>query len=165
MNLEAIPAGSAVLIDANVAIYARRGMSEECRRLFARCAAGEIHGLMTAVGVAEFCHRRMMQEAQSLGLCASNPAKALGANPSLVARLSQYAKDVEDLLAGDLRILPVESGDLLAALALQKQHQLLTNDSLHIAVGLRVGVANLATSDPQFDKVSSLTVFKPGDLA
>lgn len=164
MNLDAIPAGSAVLIDANVAIYARHGMSEQCRRLFARCVAGEVHGVMTSVGVAEFCHRRMMQEAQSLGLCGSNPAKALGGSPSLIARLSQYAKDVEDLLAGDLRILPVEPGDLLAALPLQHQYQLLTNDSLLLAVGLRAGVTAFATSDSQLDNVSNLTVFKPDDL-
>jgi len=55
-------------------------MSAQCRRLFARCGKGELCGAMTTVGVAAFCHRRMMQEAQSLGLCASNPAKALGGN-------------------------------------------------------------------------------------
>jgi predicted nucleic acid-binding protein len=128
MNLDAIPAGAVVLIDANVAIYARHGLSEQCRRLLARCAAGEIQGVMTAVGVAEVCHRRMMQEAQSLGLCGSNPAKTLGSSPSLVVRLSQYAKDVEDLLAGDLRILPLESADLLTALPLQNQYQLPTTN-------------------------------------
>ena len=164
MNLDEIPAGAAVLIDANIAIYARRGMSAQCRRLFARCGKGELRGAMTTVGVAEFCHRRMMQEAQSLGLCASNPAKALGGNPALIARLSQYARDVEDLLAGDLRILPVESSDLLAALPLQSQYELLKNDSLHLAVGLRAGVAAFATSDPRFNSVSNLAVFKPDDL-
>lgn len=164
MNLSAIPAGSAVLIDANIAIYARHGMSEQCKHLFTRCAVGKVHGVMSSVVVAEFCHRRMMQEAQSLGLCGSNPAKALGGNPSLIAQLSQYAKDVEDLLAGDLRILPVESGDLLAALPLQRHYQLLTNDSLLLAIGLRAGVTAFATSDSQFDKVNNLTVFKPDDL-
>ena len=74
MSLDSIPAGSAVLLDANILIYARRGMSEQCRRLVARCATGEIHGAITTIAVAEFCHRRMMQEAQSLGLAAANPA-------------------------------------------------------------------------------------------
>jgi len=40
MNLEAIPAGSRVLVDANILIYARRGMSGQCRRLLERCAGG-----------------------------------------------------------------------------------------------------------------------------
>lgn len=100
MTLEAIPAGSDVLLDANILIYARRGMSEQCRGLLARCTNGEVRGLLTTVGVAEFCHRRMMQEAQSLGLVASNPAKALSQNPALIRQLSHYARDVEDVLSG-----------------------------------------------------------------
>jgi predicted nucleic acid-binding protein len=78
MSLDDIPNGGAVLLDANVVIYAKRGNSAQCRRLLVRCTGGEVRGFMAVIAVAEFCHRRMMQEAQSLGLAASNPARALG---------------------------------------------------------------------------------------
>ena len=162
--LNAIAAGSAVLLDANVLIYARRGRSAQCRRLLDRCANRDVTGLVTTLVVAEFCHRRMMQEAQSRGLVASNPAKALAQNPALVRQLSQYAPEVEDLLAGELEILETTAADFTQALALQKQHGLLTNDSLLLATGLRARVSQLATSDPQFDVVSGITVFKPDDV-
>ena len=45
-------------------------------------AAREIIGVLSTIVVAEFCHRRMMQEAQSRGLAAANPAKALAQNPA-----------------------------------------------------------------------------------
>ena len=106
-----------------------------------------------------------MQEAQSLGLAASNPAKALSQNTALLEQLSQYRRDVADLLAGDLTILSLEAADLTLALQLQQQHCLLTNDSLHLAAALRANVLALATNDPGFDLVPTVTLYKPGDLA
>jgi predicted nucleic acid-binding protein len=101
MSLAEIPAGSRLLLDANILIYAKRGMSQQCRQLLQRCAQREIAGFITTIVAAEFCHRRMMQEAQSQGLAGSNPARALGQNPALVRQLTQYRQDLEDLFAGE----------------------------------------------------------------
>jgi len=130
MNLDDIPAGSRILIDANILIYARRGMSAQCCRLLVRCAEGEVNGVLTTIALAEFCHRRMMQEAQSRGLSASNPAKALGQNPAIVRQLTAYKLEMEDLLAGDMAVEICDGNDFLTALGLQQTHGLLTNDSL-----------------------------------
>jgi predicted nucleic acid-binding protein len=164
MTLDDIPSGTVVLLDANILIYARRGASVQCQRLLARCAAREIRGCLTTIAVAEFCHRRMMQEAQSLGLAGSNPAKALSQNPALLGQLSQYRRDVEDLLAGDLTLLSLDAADLGSALELQRQHRLLTNDSLHLAAALRANIPAFATNDPGFDLVPSLILYKPDDV-
>ena len=88
----------------------------------------------------------------------------MGHNPALIGQLQQYARDVEDVLAGELAVLPIEPADLRAALELQRQHALLTNDSLHLAAARRTGLNLLATSDPNFDAVPGLTVFKPDDV-
>jgi predicted nucleic acid-binding protein len=71
MSLDAIPADARVLVDANILIYAKRGMSAQCRRLLERCTKRQVIGLLTTIAVAEFCHCRMMQEAQSRGLSGS----------------------------------------------------------------------------------------------
>ena len=76
MSLDAIPAGARVLVDANILIYAKRGMSAQCRRFLERCAQRKISGVLTTIVVAEFCHRRMMQEAQSRGLSGSKIGRA-----------------------------------------------------------------------------------------
>jgi predicted nucleic acid-binding protein len=164
MSLDVIPAGARVLLDANILIYARRGMSAQSRRLLERCAQHEVTGVLTTIIVAEFRHRRMMQEAQSRGLAASNPAKALAQNPALVRQLTQYGEEVEDLLSGDLLVLGVENKDFAKADELQRTHGLLTNDSLNLAAGLRAAVNMLATADLQFDSIPGITVFKPDDL-
>lgn len=165
MNLDSIPAGSVVLLDANILISARRGASDQCRRLLARCLTEEIHGCLSAIAVAEFCHRRMMQEAQSVGLVGSNPAKVLSQNVALLGKLSQYRREVEDLIAGDLPVLSLDAANLSMALQLQRQFLLLTNDSLHLAAALRANIRILATNDSCFDLVPNLTVYKPDDIS
>jgi predicted nucleic acid-binding protein len=164
MNLDDIPTGGAVMLDANVIIYAKRGASEQCRRLLSRCAGGELRGYVAAIAVAEFCHRRMMQEAQSLGLAASNPARELGQDGALLAQLSQYRRDVEDLLSGDLTVVSLEAEDLLKAVELQREHGLLTNDSLLLAAAIRAAVSIIASNDPHFDRIPEVRVYKPTDL-
>jgi len=165
MNLDVLPAGAAVLIDANILIYAAQGSSPQCRSLLARCVSHEVTGILTVVTIAEFCHRRMMQEAQSLGLATSSPAKALAQNPLLINKLSRYMQEVEDLLAADLTALPLAVGDFAKALELQRQHGLLTNDSLHLAAGWRAGIVTLATNDSHFDRVPGIKLFKPSDVS
>ena len=76
MNLNDITNGSTVFIDTNVLIYARRGHSVQCRQLLSRCNARAVNGVISGLVVVEFCHRRMMQEAQASGRAASNPAKS-----------------------------------------------------------------------------------------
>lgn len=164
MTLDEIPAGARVLLDANILIYARLRQSEQCRRLLLRCGAREVLGAASAIAVAEFCHRRMMQEAQTHGLTGSNPARNLARNPARVRELTEYAREVEDLLAGDLALLALTEDDFPTALSLQREHGLLTNDSLHLAAGLRAGLRLLATSDPQFSTVPGLTLFMPDDI-
>jgi predicted nucleic acid-binding protein len=58
----------------------------------------------------------------------------------LVRQLNRYRQDVEDLLAGEFAVLDVDEADFTKALELQRLHGLLTNDSLHLAAGLRAGV-------------------------
>ncbi len=107
MSLSDIPTGASVIVDANVLIYARRGMSSQCSLLLKRCAKREINGALATVTIVEFCHRRMMQEAQAMGLTGSNPAQSLSQQPGLVRQLTQYARDFEDLLAGEFTILAI----------------------------------------------------------
>jgi predicted nucleic acid-binding protein len=58
----------------------------------------------------------------------------------------------------------VQDTDFAKTMELQRTHDLLTNDSLNLAVGLRGGVNLLVTADPQFDSIPGITVFKPDDL-
>lgn len=164
MNLEDIRNGSRVSIDANVILYALDHKSPSCRRFLARCESRAVEGVITTVTLAEIAHRRMIEEARANGLTGSNPARALGRRPELVRQLRVYAQDVRDLLGGELHVEVVRTEDFFVALELQKQHGLLTNDSLNLAAVQRLGIQEIATADGNFDNVQGVIVYKPADI-
>ncbi len=164
MNLSEIVTGSTVFVDTNILLYARTGQSRQCQEFVTRCMVGEITGMISELVVAEFCHRRMVQEAQSAGWAGSNPARTLSQNPAYVQKMSIYADDVRGLLGGELHWNPATESDFFVALELQKQHGLLTNDSLILAVTRRLGLTEIATADSHFDNIEGLVVYKPDDL-
>jgi predicted nucleic acid-binding protein len=164
MNLAEIRDGARVFVDTNILIYARRGVSLQCRAFLNRCQNKAVRGVVTSYVVAEFCHRRMMQEAQSSGLVASNPARALSAKPELVRNLTVYAEDTRALLNGELELAAIHHHDFIEALLLQTKHGLLTIDSINLAVAHRLGLSEVVTADMAFDNVQGVSVYRPNDL-
>jgi len=164
MSLDDIKGGRTIFIDTNILIYARTDQSAECRQLLARCHAQDLHGTISTFVVAEFFHRRMMQDAQSSTGLRSNPAKTLAEKPQIVRNLLVYADDVRALLAGELALIDIEKTDFAVALELQRQFGLLTIDSLNLAGARRLGIYEIATADTNFDHIPGLTIFKPADL-
>jgi len=164
MNLQEIANGSTVLIDTNVRLYARNRRSVQCRELLVRCEHEEVNGVITLTTAVEFSHRSMVQEAQGKRLVGANPARMLSDRPELVRRLSAYSDSVRDLLDCSLVVAEWNPQDILVALELQKQHGLLTNDSLNLAIARRHGIKEIATADKSFDKVSRFINYQPDDI-
>lgn len=164
MNLTDIRSGARLFVDTNILIYARRGNSPQCRALLNRCQGKAVQGVITPFVVAEFCHRRMMQEVQASGFAASNPAKTLSEKPELVRNLSVYAEDTRALLSGELELAATHPEDFIEALFFQKMHGLLTIDSINLAVARRLGLTEVVSADKSFDSVQGLIVYRPDDI-
>lgn len=166
MNLADIGRDAVVFVDTKILIYVSQGVSRQCRQLLDRIAGGAVRGVCSSVVLAELCHRSMINEARAKRLIvSSNPAKALSKKREVVRHLDEYAEMVRDILGGDLAVEAIRAEDFLVALELQKQHGMLTNDSLNLAVAKRLGIREIATADGSFDLVQGLIVYKPVDLA
>ena len=166
MNLTEITNGATIFIDANILIYAIERRSPQCRLLLERCDSEAVYAFSSILALGELCHRRMINEAKEAGLITgSNPARILGEKRSSIPQLSAYADNVRDLLDSSINFEPVHSQDFYVALELQRQHGLLTNDSLNLAVAKRLGIQGIATADKGFDNVQGLIVYKPEDIS
>jgi predicted nucleic acid-binding protein len=60
-----------------------------------------------------------------------------------------------------LEILEVPEGDLEVALRISRDYGLLSSDAFHAAAMKRSGLTNIATNDPDFERVDWLTIWKP----
>ena len=166
MNLDDIPAGSLCVIDTNVLLYAEQGVSDQARRLLRRCSEGELVGILPQPVWQEFTHRLMLTEAaMKHGRSPGHPAALLARRPDIVRGLSLYQSKVRSLLGLGLRFESCTRTDLLqSAFAIQKRYGLLTNDSVVLAMAIRLEADCLVSNDRSFQVVDEIAVFAPGDL-
>ena len=160
-----IPDGVVCYIDATIFYYHLVDtpvLSDDCSDLLKRLELGRVHGVTSSVAIAEATHKVMLADVvQRHGVDHKGLIARLKRHPELLDGLTNHQR-VAATVRG-LR-LPVEAItlDLLARGAdLSAQKRLLTNDALTLAVMEKLGVANLATNDDDFETVEGITVYKP----
>ena len=153
-------------MDSNVLVYAERGASVQCRRFLARLAEGEIRVTAPQPVWQEAAHRFMLAEAIEKHLIsASRQVRQLSSKPAVVKALGLYQRKILALAHQGLGFEPCSREDLLnQAFKLQAHYGLLTNDSVLLAVALRLRADALATADVGFHGVAEIKVYRPSDL-
>jgi predicted nucleic acid-binding protein len=163
-GLTNVAAGSRVVVDSNIFVYAANGTSTECAGFLERCAREEVRGVTTFEALAEVTHRLMLEDALLAGIIHRGNSSSLRRRRKSIPNLTQYWPSVEKIFSMNLTILDLDELRFRRARVMRERHGLLTNDSLILAAADSYGVAALATRDDDFDDVPWLTVYKPGDI-
>ena len=163
-QIENLPRGSDVLIDANIFIYAFGQISPLCVAFLERCAREELLGVTTVDVVNEVTHRLMLVEALKKHYISKEQASQLKGKPNVVKTLTDYWTLASRIFALNVLVLGLEVPRLHRSERMRKAHGLLTNDSMVLAAINEYGIGCLATRDRDFDQVPGITVYKPGDV-
>jgi predicted nucleic acid-binding protein len=166
MNLDDISNGSLCVIDTNVLLYAEQGSSLQAQRLLRRCSKGDLIGVMPQTVWHELAHKLMLAEAMMLGKVAGpNPSRKLARQPDLVKTLGLYRDKVFALVDLGIGFVSCTREDFFEkALKLQERHGLLVNDSVILAIALRLKADVLVSADAAFQKVTEMKVAMPSDI-
>jgi predicted nucleic acid-binding protein len=163
-DLNTVPNGSDVFIDANVFIYGLTARSAQCKTFLERCSREEVTGITLFECANDATHQFMKAEAVEKGHCAGQARKYLSQHPEIVRQLTDYWANTQRLLALNVLFVPIELKIVAAAQPERVSAGLLTNDSIIIAAMRDFGVLSIATNDRQFDAVAGITVFSPTDI-
>jgi predicted nucleic acid-binding protein len=163
-QIENLPAGSRLFLDANIFVYTFLGHSNQCRELLARCATEQVLGITTLDVVNEVTHRMMLAEALASGVIKRDRVRDLRAKWREIAKLTEYWTQTSAIFDLNILVLTTNEARLRRAQTIRVRHGLLTNDSLIVAAMEEFGIRSLATRDNDFDHVSELTVYKPTDI-
>jgi predicted nucleic acid-binding protein len=108
----------------------------------------------------------MIADARAAGLASgSNPARRLASRPEMVRALGVYRDKVLALARLGVGFEPCGRDDLFdAAFGFQRRYGLLTNDSVLLAVALRLKADALATADEALAAVTEISVYRPSDV-
>lgn len=165
MNLNSIPSGEIVVIDANIILYAIQKASAQCKRLLERVAREEVVGILPLHTLAGVTHQLMLAEAwDNQWITAPNLARELREQPDRVRALIRYEGMVRDLLSLGLNLESLQREDFLSAMMVQRQAGLLTNDALLVAVGQRMRAQAIASANSSFGRVQGMLLYSPDDL-
>src|SRR5438034_5885751 len=160
-----LPAGAPAFVDASVFIHhfepnALFGLTSS--EFLERIENQEISGVTTTHIVSEVAHRLMTIEAmQTFGWKSAGIAVRLRNHPTEVQTLKRFRQAVQEIPRFGVQILTVDPAWLDAAADLSQQTGLLHNDALVVAAMRAHGLTNLASADPDFDRVPGITRYAP----
>jgi predicted nucleic acid-binding protein len=160
-----LPAGATVFLDASVFIHhfePNAAFGPAATEFLERIENQEINGVTATHIVSEVAHRLMTIEAmQAFGWKSAGIALRLRNHPAQVQSLKLFRQAVQEIPLFGIRILTIDPFWLDPAAGISQQTGLLHNDALTIAVMRAHGLANLASADPDFDRVPGITRFGP----
>jgi len=166
MKLEDLSGGTPIFVDANIFIYHFSGISLECRAFLQRCESRQVEAFTGVHIVLEVMHRLMMLEALQKGLITGGqPARKLKEQPEIIKVLREYNQSVQQIPRLNIRVRTITSGVVRASEAIRVQNGLMTNDSITVALMRKLSLTAIATADADFDAISVLSVYQPGDIS
>ena len=116
--------------------------------------------------VLEVMHRLMMLEALQKGLITGGqPARKLKEQPEIIKVLREYNQSVQQIPRLHIRVRTITSGVVRASEAIRVQNGLMTSDSITVAFMRKLSLTAIATADADFDDISALRVYQPGDIS
>jgi predicted nucleic acid-binding protein len=150
LNLDEIPRGTRVFLDASIFLHHFLGASRECRALLERCERSEVRGVTSALVLAQVADRLMALE--------GDPRDAE------VAPSHLHEEAVARIPLMGVAVLPLDLRVVLAGGSLRRRHALSPPASLDVAVAREAGIDSLATAHPDREAVEGLRVYRASDL-
>jgi len=163
MKLKGIQRSSKVFIDSNIITYHLSGhniFGGASRNFLKDVERGEYESYINDVALSEVLLNFIKSELFRLrGIKPHRVVREIKRDPSLIGLVNF---DAVTKLFENLRveILPVEykCKELVEFIS---GYFLLPNDALHVATMKRYGITNIATNDPDFERVGWIKVWKP----
>ena len=160
-----LPAGATVFLDASVFIHHFEPnvlYGPAATEFLERIENQEISGITATHILSEVAHRLMTLEAmQAFGWKSAGIALRLRNHPTQVKTLKRFRQAIQEIPLFGVRILTIDPTWLDPAAEISQQTGLLHNDALLIAVMRVHGLTNLASADPDFDRVPGITRYGP----
>jgi predicted nucleic acid-binding protein len=165
MNLDDVPQGERIYVDANIFICHFSRVSTECRSFLARCESRHLEAFTGTHVLLEIAHRLMILEALHKGLISGGqPARKLKEKPEVIKGLSDYNLAVRQIPRMGVRVRAVTPGIIKESETVRLRYGLLTNDSVSVAMMRKLRLTAMATHDSDLLNIADLRVYRPQDI-
>lgn len=165
MTFADLAANDHIFLDANTLVYhfaSHQVFGPAANQLMTRIENQEFVGYTSTHMLSETAHRLMMIEAAALpGWKQTKVKLRLLQQPSALQNLSLFRSAIETVLQSRIQTLAIAPSLIAYAAVISQQTGLLSNDALTVAVMHARGLTQLASNDPDFDRVLGITRYAP----
>jgi predicted nucleic acid-binding protein len=165
MTFDSLDDGESLFLDANTLVYhfsAHPVFGPACGQLMARIDQRRIVGYTSTQVLSNVAHRLMTIEASAtFGWPFADIASRLKRHHSEIRHLARFRAAVESVANSEIRVLTIPARLIGTAAAISQQFELLSDDSLVVAVMQEHALTKLASHDADFDHVPGLMRYGP----
>jgi predicted nucleic acid-binding protein len=164
-SLNNLPDGTIVYVDSNIFIYDATNhpkYAASCSIFLDRIESGEISGVTSILSINETVHKLSIIELSTK--LKKKPALIIALvkkDPSLLDNLVAPFLAAENIMNMNLEIVNLLVPMFVVVLESMKRYRLMSNDAIHVATMKKRGITDIATNDPDFERVNWLKVWKP----
>ena len=161
-ELSALPTGELIFIDSNILTYHLLNdpfYGTRCKEFVKKVENGEYEGFISPLVVSETLFNLIKATIlKAYHLRPKEIVPFLKAKPQAVSNVDlEPAMELFNLFS----LVPISESEVRACYRAIKDYSLLTNDAFHVATMKQRELKNIATNDPDFERVAWLTVWKP----
>ncbi len=169
MLLPNFGADERIFIDANIFIYNALDdprYAESCSDFLRQVETNKLKGVITPHVMDEVLFKILIAEAsQHIENFTLPNLKKEMKNSSFSSKVykpvREYSEYLTELTYGGLEILTIDGGLVEKSIDLGLRYGLLTTDAIHLSTMKQYGIINIATNDSDFERVESVTIYKP----
>ena len=165
-RLPLIPSQERLLFDTNIFVYSALDhpvYGESCSQAFHRVESGVLEGYVPLIVLTELLHRLMLAEVikKEYARNTRDALELLKEDKSIIPSLTICWDELERIYAAGFIILEDRTGIFKDILLVSRRYSLLSNDACIASFARAYRIPNIATNDPDFERVDWLTVWKP----
>jgi predicted nucleic acid-binding protein len=161
-ELSALPSSEKVFADSNILTYHLLNdpmYGKRCKEFIRRVEDREFEGFISPIIVSEtlfnFIKANIVKDYR---IKPKGVISFLKANPKAISKIDiRKASDLFEIFS----VLPISESEVDECYKAIKDYALLTNDAFHVATMKRYSLTNIATNDPDFERVKWIKVWKP----
>jgi predicted nucleic acid-binding protein len=164
MIFDDLLSGASLFVDANPLVYYFASdplLGAACARLVRRAQNQELRAFISTHVLSEVAHKLMAVEAAIQFGWKSKVVQHLKQQPNKVQHLSMFRQAIQQVPQLGIQVLSIAPMLIDAGALVSQQTGLLTNDALIIAIMQTHGLTNLASNDPDFDRVPGINRYAP----
>jgi len=152
-----------VFVDASIflAEILEEDTADECMNFLQRISSGELNGSTSSIVLNEVFHRTLIADAiATYNIKGELTVNYLKRNPDKIKELANAHTAIKNIcLIPNLEIIDPDMSSFHDALKISRKHGLLSSDAWHVSLMLANDIENIATLDPDFQRVDKIKVW------